>query len=201
VRTVALTVPSPADPPRLDRFLAANLHGVSRKRVKGIIDAGQVRVGRRIERRAGRALHPGDTVEIDWRPSMLGDIPTLRPADVVATGAGWWAITKPPGLLSHRTEEDGIAAPEQLAAVIGQASQPVHRLDRETSGVLVLAVGDAVARLSMRFADRAVSKTYRAIVYPAPDLPGEITDTDADMHASVRILRRSKDGSRGDVGF
>lgn len=199
MRTVEITVPSPADPPRLDRFLAANLHGVSRKRVKGIIDAGQVRVGRRIERRAGRALRPGDTVEIDWRPSMLADIPTLRPADVVATGAGWWAITKPPGLPSHRTEEDGIAAPEQLAAVIGQASQPVHRLDRETSGVLVLAVGDAVARLSMLFADRAVSKTYRAIVYPAPDLPGELTDSDADMHASVRMLRRSKDGSRGDV--
>jgi len=118
---------------------------------------------------------------------------------VIARGDGWWAIDKPPGLPSHRTDEGGVAAPERLAELTGVAAQPVHRLDRETSGVLVLAVGDAVGALSSRFEAREVSKTYVAIVRPAPEADATLADEDADMHASLRVLRRSADATRAEV--
>jgi 23S rRNA (cytosine1962-C5)-methyltransferase len=199
---VILRVPSPAEPPRLDRFIAANLHGVSRKRIKGLIDAGQVRVGDRTERRAGRRLAAGDVVEVDWRPSLLGPSPRLTRADVLASGPGWWAIAKPVGLPSHRTADDAPAAPERLAEVLGHdaALQPVHRLDRETSGVLLLAHGPTIGELSARFEHRRMAKTYLAVVRPAPVADAaELVDSDADMRAQLRVIRRSRDGTRAEV--
>lgn len=205
MRQLALTVPSPARPGRLDRFLCAQLHGLSRRRVKGIVDAGQVRVNGRPERKAGRSLSPGDVVEVGFRPSFL-PCPALSQESVVARGDGWVAVDKPPGLPSHRPDPDVPGVPEQLGPVLGVAADtllPVHRLDRATSGVLLVARDPGTAgRLSAAFAERAVEKEYRAIVSPAPsEETGELREVadDGEMELTWRLIQRSRDGSRAEL--
>ena len=196
MRKLTLTVPRPADPARLDRFLVANLAGLSRRKVKGLIDAGQVRVGSRIERRAGRALQPGEVVHVDFRPSLLAT-PSMSEADVIARGPGWIAVHKPSGLPTHRPDDGGQGVPEALRRDL----LVVHRLDRGTSGALLLAEDpETAAALAARFADRTIRKTYLAIVSPAPaEDSGERTDPDArgPMHLRWRVRRR--EGSRAEL--
>ena len=198
MREISLTVPSPADPSRIDRFLTANLPGLSRRKVKGLLDAGQVRVGGRVERRAGRTLSPGDVVDVAFRPSLLGAV-TLSAQDVLHRGPGWIAVNKPTGLPTHRTDAGGVGVAEAL----GRALHVVHRLDRGTSGVLLMAEDpETAADLAGRFAARSIAKTYLAIVAPAPqDSTGERTDDDprGPMHLSWRVLRRSSDGRRAEL--
>jgi len=205
VRQLELTVPSPAVPGRLDRFLCAQLHGLSRRRVKGIVDAGQVRVNGRPERKAGRGLRPGDVVDIAFRPSML-PCPELTSECVIADGDGWIAIRKPPGLPTHRPDPDVPGVPERLAAVLGVATnevRPAHRLDRGTSGVLLVALDlETAGTLSGAFARREVDKEYRAVVSPAPDAEdGELTEVGEDGPMELRwsVRRRSRDGSRAEL--
>lgn len=78
------------------------------------------------------------------------------------------AITKPAGLLVHRTALDPRetqAALQLLRDQIGQKVFPVHRLDRPTSGVLIFALSSEMSRsLAEQFSDRCVKKTYLAVV-------------------------------------
>ncbi len=208
MRTVELQVPSPAAPSRLDQFVAANLHGVSRRRVKAFIDAEGVRVNGRIERRAGRKLTPGELVAVTFRPSQLADPAPLEGDAVLARGDGWWALRKPAGVPTHRSSEEGVGAVELARAVVDGAADvhAAHRLDRETSGVLLLASGAARASLSKAFEDRAVSKRYLAIVSPSPggrEAGSGVLDTDDSkgrpMRSRYEVLRRSADGSRAEL--
>ncbi|PIE16246.1 MAG: hypothetical protein CSA66_07645 [Proteobacteria bacterium] len=206
MRTLELIVPSPAAPARLDQFLAVNLHGVSRRRVKALIDAQAVRVDGRVERRGGRKLAPGQRVAVSYRPSQLAQPPALGREALLARGDGWWAVAKPPGVPSHRTsEEGGVGVPELAAALVAGARDvaPVHRLDRETSGVLLLATPEARGALSSAFAAREVAKRYLAVVSAAPGVgAGELSGQDRQgrpMSARFEVLRRSADGTRAEV--
>ena len=205
MRQLTLTVPSPAEPSRLDRFLCAQLHGLSRRAVKGILDAGQVRLEGRTERKAGRVITSGQHIVLDWRPSML-PCPSLRGEQIVARGAGWLAIHKPPGLPSHRPSEDVPGVPERLAELLGAplaSVRPAHRLDRATSGVLLVALEDGpAANLSTAFERGAVQKRYLAVVSPAPMSDrGDRTDESEQgpMHLSWELSKRSDDGTRAEL--
>ena len=198
MRELTLTVPRPADPARLDRFLVAHLAGLSRRKAKGLIDAGQVRVGDRVERRAGRRLQPGDAVQVAFRPSLL-DAPPLPRDSEIGRGAGWFAINKPSGLPTHRTDAAAVGVPEAL----GREVHIVHRLDRGTSGALLLAEDPVTAAaLAAHFADRTMHKRYLAIVSPAPsEDAGEREDPHerGPMQLRWRVSRRSADGSRAEL--
>ncbi|MCO4770310.1 MAG: class I SAM-dependent methyltransferase [Deltaproteobacteria bacterium] len=205
MKQITLVVPTPAEPARLDRFLCAQLHGLSRRKVKGILDAGQVRVGARPERKAGLTLTPGQVLTLDLRPSLL-PCPTLAPQDILSEGQGWLALNKPPGLPTHRPSEDVPGVPEALDALVPaprEAIRPAHRLDRATSGVLLVALDDTRASsLSSAFGAGLVTKRYRAVVSPAPEgQQGVREDPDerGPMRLSWRVLRRSKDGLRADL--
>ncbi|MFT2111477.1 pseudouridine synthase [Marinomonas sp. 2405UD68-3] len=88
------------------------------------------------------------------------------------------AINKPEGLLVHRThldkhEEDAVV--QRLRDQIGQWVFPVHRLDRATSGVLILALSPVIARvLGSQFENHEISKTYHALVRGHLSLTGHI---------------------------
>ena len=202
MRSLHLTVPSPALPERIDRFLAANLPELSRKTVKKLVDAGQVRVDGRTVSKAGLLLRPGQIVDLDYRPSQVRP-PTLEPRHVVARGPGWIAVDKPPGVSSHRSDEGQEGVPELLACVLGAEAptlRPAHRLDKDTSGLLVLASDSAtLAALADLFATRAVEKTYRAVVHPAPTDEAGTLEGPGDMHARWSLLARSPDGSRAEL--
>ena len=171
MRSLRLPVPSPALPERLDRFVAANVPELSRKAVKRLIDAGQVRVGGRPARKAALTLRPGQLVELDYRPSQLTP-PPLERRHLVGRGAGWIAVDKPAGVRSHRSDEGLAGVPELLAEVLDldpESLKPAHRLDKGTSGALVVARNDlALRRLQAAFSIHDVQREYLAVVYGEP---------------------------------
>ena len=169
------TVPADCDGQRLDRFLVSVLDSHSRSQIQKLIADGHVKVAGR-GARANLTMHDGDRVTIDLpeveRPSVTGeplpleilyqdsDIAVLnKPAGmVVHPGAGHASGTLVNALLHHITDLSGI----------GGEARPgiVHRLDRGTSGVMVIAKNDAAHHeLARQFHDREVEKEYVALVW------------------------------------
>jgi 23S rRNA pseudouridine1911/1915/1917 synthase len=169
---------------RLDRALADRLPEHSRTVVTRWIRAGRVTVD-------GTGLLPkhkvegGEVVEIDVPPPEPTDlVPQDIPIDVLFEDEHLLLVNKPSGLTVHpgSGEPDGTLANalihrfRALPDALG-ADRPgiVHRLDKDTSGILVVAKTDAVQRaLSRAFAERRVQKTYLAVVHGATDDEGEI---------------------------
>jgi 23S rRNA pseudouridine1911/1915/1917 synthase len=171
------TVPPEFDSQRLDRFLVSVLDGYSRSQIQKLIVDGHVTVtGRTSAARANQAMHDGDVVQVtvpDAAPSELEaeplDLPILfqdqdlavldKPAGmVVHPAAGHASGTMVNALLHHLTDLSGIGG--ELRPGI------VHRLDRGTSGVMVVAKNDmAHQELARQFQDREVEKEYIALVW------------------------------------
>ena len=204
MRKLELIVPTPADPQRLDRFIAANVPELSRTRVKALLDLGHIGVDGRVARRAGLTVRPDQVVALSWRPTWAGDETPLGQDIVIVEGDGWLAVNKPAGVPTHRrNDEDTKALPERLSAGLGvdpTSLIPAHRLDRETSGVLLLARSSAAAAtLGAAFERREVSKRYLAVVCPAPDQDNGDLLGPEDLRARYALLARSKDGARAEL--
>lgn len=159
---------------RLDRFLALALPQFSRSRLQALIEQGLVRLNGK-DSRARELVRDGDAVrieipaaeKIDAQPESIAleilfedeDLLVInKPAGmVVHPGAGNREHTLVNGLLAHCTSLSGIGGKERPGIV--------HRLDKETSGCLVVAKNDAAHRgLSKQFAERTMKKTYLALV-------------------------------------
>lgn len=127
------------------------------------IEVGEVELdGARV--RAGVVLRRGAVVSYE-RAHREPDVPLAVP--VIVTGDGWLAVDKPAGLPVHA---DGAfvrhTLTHQLQAQHGGIVQPAHRLDRETSGVLLIVTDRARAgELQTQFAERRVVKVYHAVVH------------------------------------
>jgi 23S rRNA pseudouridine1911/1915/1917 synthase len=180
---------------RLDRYLQLALAPVSRGRVKAWLDRGQVRVQGRLERRAGQPVHPGALIELADVPELTG-APALTSTNAPAARAGLepsrilflddqlLAVDKPAGLGMHAVEAGDthhlVAAILDWATLAGVSLEPggpfiVSRLDRDTSGVVLLGLTrEAGRRLTDAFAGRTVVKRYRAIVHGQPRPEGVI---------------------------
>lgn len=165
-------------PERLDRFLARSLPGWSRTRLQALIKKGAATVDGKIEP-GRRALVPGERVAIalpefsDLPAAAARAVPLLhedRDLLVVNKPAGW--VVHPAG--PHQTETLVQRLWPKLAAGWGADSAQnrpgvVHRLDRGTTGVIVVAKTPAAAeRLSRQFAERRVEKIYWAVVAGVP---------------------------------
>ncbi len=113
----------------------------------------------------------------------------------------WIAIDKPAGLLVHRSDIDRHEtrfAVQMLRDQIGQVVQPVHRLDKGTSGVLVFALDDVANRiLSRQFEMNTVEKTYLAVVRGWPRESGRIDHPlirqpdDYDRRGTARVEQQA----------
>ncbi len=168
VRRETLVADCTAQGQRLDRYVVDHLEGVSRKSVKRAFDGGRVFVDGRCERRANVLLKGGETIAL----TLEGEAP--RPAitelEVLYCDEHLLAINKPAGLPAHPTVDGRVNA---LDLVRKQCSnlEPIllHRLDADTTGVLLFALNAAANRdLARQFADRLVAKTYLALVAGAP---------------------------------
>ena len=175
----ALTVPEQDRGRRLDVFLAEQLH-LSRAQARRLLARGEVSIdGRCVAAAAkGEALAAGATVGVApfTRPERQQPLPEPdAPLHVLARGPGWLAIEKPPGMPVHplEPEETGTASnaliarhPElQGVGEGGLRSGVVHRLDVDTSGVLLFATEEEVwQRLRAAFQERRIEKIYRALV-------------------------------------
>ena len=160
---------------RLDSFLSSRIPGVSRNRIQRAIESGDVLVNDRTTKSSYR-LRSGDKVEID-----LPDPPTLElepeaiPLCVVYEDEDLIVVDKVAGMVVHPGAgiESGTLANallhhfDQLSATAGSIRPGiVHRIDKETSGLLVVAKKDTAHEiLSDQFRDRRVKKVYSALVY------------------------------------
>jgi 23S rRNA pseudouridine1911/1915/1917 synthase len=173
-----LTVPASGQQMRLDQFLAAALPEYSRSRAARMIKAGLVSINGGIGR-AAATLRIGDTIELTEPPPIeFSPPPAEAPAiDVIFDNDELIAVNKPAGMTvhpapghPHSTLVDALLArfPELMQmAEPGGIMRPgiVHRLDKDTSGVMVVArTPFARTHLAGQFKDRTVRKTYLAIV-------------------------------------
>ena len=160
---------------RLDRFLQRRIPGLSRARIQQAI-RDRVSVSWSPAARPATPVQPGGVVQVGWVP--LEEPPLALDFAVLARGAGWLAIDKPPTLPVHPVNK--IRENTVIRMLRRQEDDPdlrlVHRLDRETSGALLIARdSETASRLSQAFARGEVSKEYLAVVRGVPAEPaGEI---------------------------
>lgn len=160
---------------RLDRFLAAQCPELSRTRVQELIESGHVRLDGKTANKGSVHLRGGEkiTVEISDRPAVAAK-PEAIPLEILYEDEDVIAINKPAGMTVHAgagnpsgTLVNALLGRGQELSKGGDPLRPgiVHRLDKETSGVILVAKNDAAhAKLGEAFQQRAVKKMYIALV-------------------------------------
>jgi 23S rRNA pseudouridine1911/1915/1917 synthase len=180
---------------RLDAFLAEALPSVSRSRVRRAIDR-QWALVNGVAERASYRVAAGERMEITLPPAAEGPHAEPTPLDVLYEDDAIVVVNKPPGMVVHPAKGHwaGTLAGalvhrfESLSAV-GGAVRPgiVHRLDRDTSGAIVVAKTDAAHEaLAAQFHDREVAKQYLAIVAGLPDRDADRVVAAIGPHKSHR---------------
>lgn len=173
VRRHVLAVSADAAGARLDTFVAASAIGASRSQVRQWIDDGRVSIAGRA-RKAGYLVRAGEQVDVDEPPAAPSTAePEALPLEVLYEDATLIAINKAPGMVVHpapgRWQGTLVnALLHRWGPLPGhEAARPgiVHRLDRDTSGVMVIArTAKALEHLGKQFAARTVVKRYLAVV-------------------------------------
>jgi 23S rRNA pseudouridine1911/1915/1917 synthase len=169
---------------RLDRALAARIPDLSRTRLKTLVVEAGVKVDGRMADDPGRRLAAGETVELVVpAPTPAEPIPEEIPLCVVYEDDHLLVIDKPSGLVVHPAagHESGtlvnalIAHCGESLSGIGGVRRPgiVHRLDKDTTGLLVVAKNDKAHKgLAAQFADHGrtgpLERAYRAVVWGVP---------------------------------
>ena len=169
-------------PERLDKFLVEQLQEFSRSRIQGLIADGFVDVNGRLAKKAGQPLENGANLTVRIPPPVPTDLVAEDiPLDILFENDDLLVINKPAGMVVHPAA--GHASGTLVNAVlgydpdiegIGGEERPgvVHRLDKETSGLIVLAKNERAHRwLQDQFRLRKVDKTYLALVDGKPPTP------------------------------
>jgi 23S rRNA pseudouridine1911/1915/1917 synthase len=194
--TIVNLVGEPAD--RLDTWLAGRTElGLSRSQVQRLIDDGLVRVAGQTAHRGGLRLRGGEAVEVDVpEPEPALAEPEAIPLDIVHEDADVIVINKARGLVVHPAAGNprGTLVNALLHHCdlpgIGGAIRPgiVHRLDKDTTGLLVVAKTEAaLASLQRQIAQRQVKRQYLALVH---GVPPEAFDVDAPIGRDPRNRKR-----------
>ena len=189
-RTEVLTIEHSLPSERLDTFLRDKFPAVSRGAIQRLIEQGHIKVN-------GRTVKPthtpraGEQVEVYWPEARPAEaLPEEMPLNVLFEDEALLVLNKPPGLVVHPAaghEEHTLVnallhhCAGQLSG-IGGVARPgiVHRLDKETSGCLVVAKNDDMhLALCAQFATRKVEKVYHAI------LCGELPRDQGEIHAAI----------------
>jgi 23S rRNA pseudouridine1911/1915/1917 synthase len=181
--SLRIEVPRECEGWRLDHFLKRRIGRLSRTRIQDII-ATQVTFSDGRHPRASASVRAGQIIRLDRPAPVEPEVP--RHFTVLFQDDDVLAIDKPAGLPIHPTAKFWRNTVTALLRerYPGQRMQVAHRIDRETSGVLLVARGPSAASwLKRAFARRAVSKTYLALVKGAPpdegtiDQPMKLLDT------------------------
>jgi len=198
--------------PRLDRVLAAHLAELSRSRLKALILAGQVKVKGAPVRDPAYHVAAGDTITIDV-PEPVAAVPKGEEIalNIIYEDEDLIVIDKPAGLVVHpgAGHETGTLVNALIAhcgdslSGIGGVKRPgiVHRLDKDTSGLLVVAKNDAAHQsLSAQFADHgrtgAMRRGYLAFVWGVPNRQRGTVDAPIDRHPHAREKMAVREGGR-----
>lgn len=188
-----LVVDKGQEPLRLDKFLTARIENISRNKVQQAIDGGRVLVNNKTVS-ANYKIRPGDNIVTYSEKQVAGEeiIPEPLPLDIFYEDDEVLLINKPAGLVVHPasgnyhgTLINGVAWHlQQNNNSISEDTLPrfglVHRIDKNTSGLLVLAkTPRAVASLARQFFDHTVKRQYVALVW------GDLAENDGTIIAHV----------------
>src|SRR5471030_2010079 len=167
---------------RLDRFLAATLPDFSRSRLQQLLETGAVSLGEKTIKDTNHRVKPGDSFTVTIPPTAPA-IPQGQdiPLEVIYEDKDLIVINKPAGLVVHPAagNPDGTLVNALIAHCgtgmlsIGGEARPgiVHRLDKDTSGLLVAAKSErAMASLAKQFANHTIERAYHAVVWGSPRL-------------------------------
>ena len=196
---------------RLDLFLVHHFPDYSRVHLRRVITAGGVRIDDETGGKPSYRLKPGQRVRV-----VLPEIPreAPRPEEIpldVLYEDDWLAVVnKPPGMVVHpaRGHWSGTLASAlqyHFGGKLSTAGGPtrpgiVHRLDRDTSGAILVAKHDlAHAKLAAQFRDRTVEKEYFALICGRPERDRDVIDRPIGMHPTHRekmAIRRDDPASR-----
>src|SRR5512139_1098182 len=184
-------------PQRLDKFLVDCLPELSRSRIQNLIKDGLVLIDGALPRKAGQMLEGQAIVQVHLpppEPSAL--IPEAIPLDVIFENGDLLVVNKPAGMVVHPAAGHSAGtlvhaalahAPEMEG--IGGEKRPgvVHRLDKDTSGLILLAKNDRTHRwLQDQFRLRKVKKIYLALVDGSPPTPTGRIEASIGRHPHQR---------------
>jgi 23S rRNA pseudouridine1911/1915/1917 synthase len=189
---------------RLDQFLVANLHGVSRSRIQMLLDQGGILVDGKLAK-ASHKLHGAESVAVtgEAQPPPLRAVAEQIPLTIVFEDADLAVIDKPAGMMVHAgagatddsrnrgTLVNALLHHFQSLSSAGGELRPgiVHRLDKETSGLIIVAKNDHTHQaLAEMFSSRSLRKTYLALVH------GDVKQESGTINAPVSrdLVRRTR---------
>ena len=160
---------------RLDAFLASSLDGLTRSQATRLIESGEVAVNGRAVSKSYKLAGGEDIAVTLPEPEPVEAVPQDIPLDVVYEDADVIVVNKPSGMVVHPApgHPDGTLVNALLyhcagtLSGVGGALRPgiVHRIDRDTSGLIIAAKNDAAHQyLSAQLADHTLARTYECIV-------------------------------------
>lgn len=206
---ITLVVSEEEDGDRLDYFLGTNAPELSRTRAKSIIEDGLVTVnGRRVK--PSTRIFPGDVIhasvpeleKLRARPESIPLEVLYEDDDIIVINKGPKMVVHPAPGTPGGTLVNALMGREASLSSVGGDLRPgiVHRLDRDTSGVIVVAKNDlAHRRLSAAFEERRVSKVYLALVWGNPGSEQGTIDEPIDRHPRDRKRMAVVQGGRDAV--
>ena len=167
---------------RVDKFLVTCMPDFSRARLQGLIEDGFVLVNGKPAKKSGQAIEAGTEIEVHIPPTVPANvIGEDIPLDVIFENEDLIVINKPAGMVVHPaaghdsgTLVHAVLGYDPEMEGIGGEERPglVHRLDKETSGLIILAKNERAHRwLQDQFRLRKVEKTYLALVDGKPPTP------------------------------
>ncbi len=167
---------------RLDKFLVTCLPGISRSRIQTFIQNGYIRVDGSVASKSGLLIDQGVLVEVNIPPpEPAGLVPEDIPLDIIFENDDLMVVNKPAGMVVHPAagHSSGTLVHAALAhapqmAGIGGEKRPgvVHRLDKDTSGLILIAKNDHAQHfLQEQFKLHKAKKTYLALVDGKPPTP------------------------------
>lgn len=173
---------------RLDQHVVGLMPDLSRASVAKLINRGNVKVNGIVQTKAGYKLRQNDKVEVDYDALQEEAIPEIE-LEVLYEDDDCVVINKPVGILTH---SKGAFNPEATVAtwassrvkdLSGERAGIVHRLDRATSGVMIVAKHpEALSWLQKQFSQRRTKKTYAAVVQGTFKEPEAIIDMPIERH-------------------
>jgi 23S rRNA pseudouridine1911/1915/1917 synthase len=215
--TETLVVPVEAAGWRLDQFLAGQLSGVSRSRVQQLVEQGDVLVEGKREK-ASLKLRGGESVVVTGQQQVtpLEARAEDIPLEIVYEDEDLAVVNKPAGMMVHAgsgasdearsggTLVNALLHRFSTLSAVGGELRPgiVHRLDKETSGLIVIARNDAAHEaLAEMFASRGITKTYLTLVQGSLPEDGATIQSpiSRDSVRRTRMTTRRLDGARSAV--
>lgn len=197
-------VPDSAEGTRIDLFLAQSCDGYSRTQIRAAVQDDAAEVDGRIVRPSLK-LNAGQRIRFRLPPLPVDTtIPENIPLEILFEDDGLVVVNKPPGMVVHPargnwtgTLTSALAYRFQSLSDVGGPTRPgiVHRLDRDTSGVIVIAKTNAVhTHLAQQFHDRTVQKEYFAITAGRMDRDRDRIEAPIGRHPYQRDKMAIRDG-------